>query len=138
MVVRASCFVFRVALLLYLTQTLLCCMEPRWLHRLYRGRPPRHCSCKGIKRVFRTVLRETGISDFRFHDLRHCAATNLRRAGVDTATAMQIVGHKSDKMWKRYNAIKESDLLHAAKKLNAYLETSTLLTPPLRLESLIP
>lgn len=41
-----------------------------------------------------------------------------RRAGVDTATAMQIVGHKSDKMWKRYNAIEESDLLNAAKKLN--------------------
>jgi len=90
---------------------------------LYDGKP-----VKGIKRVFRTALREAGISDFRFHDLRHCAATNLRRAGVDTATAMQIVGHKSDKMWKRYNAIEESDLLHAAKKLNAYLETNTLLT----------
>jgi hypothetical protein len=42
---------------------------------------------------------------------------------------MQIVGHKSDKMWKRYNAIEESDLLNAAKKLNTYLETNTLLTP---------
>jgi hypothetical protein len=48
---------------------------------------------------------------------------------VDTATAMQIVGHKSDKKWKRYNAIEESDLLNAAKKLNTYLETNTLLTP---------
>jgi integrase len=91
---------------------------------LYDGKP-----VMGIKRSFRTALEEAGIRDFRFHDLRHCAATNLRRAGVDTATAMQIVGHKSDKMWKRYNAIEESDLLNAAKKLNTYLEANTLLTP---------
>jgi integrase len=91
---------------------------------LYEGKP-----VKGIKRAFRTALKEAGIRGFRFHDLRHCAATNLRRAGVDTATAMQIVGHKSDKMWKRYNAIEESDLLNAAKKLNTYLETNTLITP---------
>jgi integrase len=73
--------------------------------------------------------KKVGIRGFRFHDLRHCAATNLRRAGVDTATAMQIVGHKSDKMWKRYNAIAETDLLDAAKKLNTYLQTNTLITP---------
>ena len=91
---------------------------------LYDGKP-----VKGIKRTFRTALKETGIPDFRFHDLRHCAATNLRRAGIDTATAMQIIGHKSDKMWKRYNAIEESDLINAARKLNSYLETNTLLTP---------
>ena len=48
---------------------------------------------------------------------------------MDTATAMQIVGHKSDKMWKRYNSIEESDLLNAARKLNVYLETNTVLTP---------
>ena len=29
----------------------------------------------------------------------HCASTNLRRAGVDTVTAMKIVGHESEKMW---------------------------------------
>jgi integrase len=91
---------------------------------LYDGTP-----VKGIKRAFRTALKEAGIRGFRFHDLKHCAATNLRRAGVDTATAMQIVGHKSDKMWKRYNAIEESDLINAAKKLNTYLETNTLITP---------
>lgn len=33
-----------------------------------------------------------GVADFHFHDLRHCAAPNLRRVGLDTATAMKIVG----------------------------------------------
>jgi integrase len=55
---------------------------------LYKGEP-----VKEIKRTFRTAKRQAGIKDFRFHDLRHCASTNLRRAGVDTATAMKIVGH---------------------------------------------
>jgi hypothetical protein len=49
--------------------------------------------------------------------------------GVDTATAMRIVGHKSEKMWKRYNAMEDSDLLKAASKLDTYLQTNTVLTP---------
>jgi integrase-like protein len=75
--------------------------------------------------AFRTAMTEAGVSGFRFHDLRHCAATNLRRAGVDTTTAMQIVGHTSPQMWKRYNHIQESDLIQAAKKLGKFLEGNT-------------
>jgi integrase len=84
---------------------------------LYEGQP-----IKSIKTAFKRAKRLSGVEGFRFHDLRHCAATNLRRAGVDTATAMRIVGHKSEKMWKRYNAIDEQDLTKAASRLNTYLE----------------
>ena len=91
---------------------------------LYEGKP-----LKRISRTFKTALRDAGIKDFRFHDLRHCAATNLRRAGVDTATAMRIVGHKSEKMWKRYNVMEENDLLNAASKLNSYLQANMVITP---------
>ncbi len=58
-----------------------------------------------------------------------CPGRSLRRAGVDTATAMKIVGHRSEKMWKRYNVIEETDLVNAASKLNTYLQTNTVLTP---------
>jgi integrase len=91
---------------------------------LYKGQP-----IKSIKTAFQTAKKRAGVADFRFHDLRHCAATNLRRAGVDTATAMKIVGHKSEKMWKRYNAIEEKDLTNAASKLDAYLQSNTVITP---------
>jgi integrase len=91
---------------------------------LYEGKP-----VKAIHRTFKTAKKQAGIEDFRFHDLRHCAATNLRRAGVDTATAMKIVGHKSEKMWKRYNSIEEQDLLNAVATLNTYLQTNTVITP---------
>ncbi len=86
----------------------------------YKGRP-----LQRVSRSFKTALVDAGIKDFRFHDLRHCASTNLRRAGVDTATAMKIVGHKSEKMWKRYNAIEERDLTHAAQKVHRYLQENT-------------
>jgi integrase len=72
-------------------------------------------------RSFNTALEEGGITDFRFHGMRHCASTHLRSAGVDTATVMKIVGHKSEKMWKRYNAIEERDLTQAAQKVHRYL-----------------
>lgn len=86
----------------------------------YKGEP-----IKRISRSFKTALKDAGIINFRFHDLRHCASTNLRRAGVDTATAMKIVGHKSEKMWKRYNAIEERDLTQAAQKVHKYLQENT-------------
>lgn len=97
----------------------------------FRGKP-----IQGISRSFRTTLKDAGITDFRFHDLRHCASTNLRRAGVDTATAMKIVGHKSEKMWKRYNTIEERDLVQAALKVQKYLQENTPGTLDPKTESL--
>ena len=35
---------------------------------------------------------------------------------------MKIVGHKSEKMWKRFNAIDERDLTQAAQKVHKYLQ----------------
>jgi hypothetical protein len=37
---------------------------------------------------------------------------------------MKIVGHESEKMWKRYNAVEEQDLTKAAQKLNTYLRVT--------------
>ncbi len=90
---------------------------------LYQGKPLRD-----FRTAFHTAIAEACVEDFHFHDLRHCAATNLRRAGVDTTTAMQIVGHTSAQMWKRYNHIQDSDLTQAASKLGKYLETNTVIT----------
>ena len=81
-----------------------------------------------VRTAFKKAVKAAGIEDLRFHDLRHCAATNLRRAGIDTTTAMQIIGHKSAHMWKRYNTVRESDLLSAASQLNSFL-TNTVITP---------
>ena len=40
----------------------------------------------------------------------------MRRAGVDTMTAMRIIGHKSEKMHRRYNQITPDDLHKAVRQ----------------------
>ena len=47
----------------------------------------------------------------------------LEEQGVDTVTAMKIVGHKSEAMYKGYNNVNEADLLHASVKLNTLMTT---------------
>jgi integrase len=81
-----------------------------------------------VRTAFRTACKRAGIENLRFHDLRQCAATNLRRAGVNTTTAMQIIGDKSPYMWKRCNTVADSDLVAAANKLHTYL-SNTVITP---------
>jgi len=86
---------------------------------------------EAIQRIgtgFKAACRRAGITNLRIHDFRHTASTNLRRAGVDTATAMKIVGYKSDRMHRRYNTIEPEDLHRAAAELHVY-RTNTQITP---------
>ena len=70
--------------------------------------------------AFPTAVRKAHIESFRFQDLGHCVITNLRRSGVDTVTAMRIVGHKSKRMHRRYNNVSEADLISAVSEINTY------------------
>jgi integrase len=83
---------------------------------LYNGKPVRR-----IGTAFKVACRRAGITGLRIHDLRHTASTNLRRARVDMATAMKIVGHKSDRMHRRYNTIEADDLQKAAAQLHSLI-----------------
>lgn len=68
---------------------------------------------------FARLTRQLGIEDLRFHDLRHTAATRLRRAGVDVMTIQEITGHKSLAMLKRYQTTTEEDLRAAMERAEA-------------------
>ncbi|MCZ6800494.1 MAG: tyrosine-type recombinase/integrase, partial [Nitrospirae bacterium] len=52
-------------------------------------------SVNAIKTAFNAACRRAEISGFRFHDFRHTAITNMRRAGIDHLTIMKISGHKT-------------------------------------------
>lgn len=58
--------------------------------------------------------------------------TNLRRAGVDTATAMRIVGHKSEKMWKRYNVMWPGLRITKGDLMRYYIGVAPFLLPVIR------
>jgi integrase len=74
-----------------------------------------------VKTAMKNAKKRASITNFRFHDMRHCAATSLRRAGVDNTTAMAIIGHRSERMWRRYNTIDATDLRAAAAKVNTLI-----------------
>ena len=54
---------------------------------LYNGNP-----WKYPRAAFTAACRLAGMTGLRLHGLRHCAATNLRRAGVDTRVNICTVG----------------------------------------------
>ena len=91
---------------------------------LHNGKPIR---C--IKDAFRRACHKAGIKDFRFHDFRHTAVTNMRRAGIDRLTIMQISGHKTMVCFERYNSFREDDLNKAASQINTYLTLAHQNTP---------
>ena len=48
--------------------------------------------------AFRRTVRRLRIANFRFHDLRHTAASWLRMSGADIHTVAQLLGHKDLRM----------------------------------------
>jgi integrase len=56
--------------------------------------------------VVQRLCKDQHIPNFIFHELRHCAVTNLADIGVDIETIMKIVGHSSVEMFLRYRKIK--------------------------------
>ena len=74
-----------------------------------------------FRRGFQRACRRAGIKELCFHDFRHSAITNMRKAGVNISVIMAISGHKTMAMFRRYNRIDLDDGREAMRKLEAYL-----------------
>lgn len=57
---------------------------------------------RSIKDAFTAACKRAGIEDFRFHDLRHTAASLLAAGGCDIITLQHVLGHKTLAMTQRY------------------------------------
>ena len=55
-----------------------------------------------IRTAFKTALARAGIKAFRFHDLRHTAASHLLMRGATLPEVKEILGHSDIKMTMRY------------------------------------
>ncbi|MDQ2840836.1 MAG: site-specific integrase [Acidobacteriota bacterium] len=61
--------------------------------------------------VWLNIKRELGLSDVRFHDLRHEAVSRFVEAGLSDQEVSAISGHKSMQMLKRYTHLRAEDLV---------------------------
>jgi integrase len=83
-----------------------------------------------FKKAWKTACKDSELVGTLVHDLRRTAARNLSRAGVPEAVAMEITGHKTRSMYRRYRIVDEKDLQEATEKLQMHLESQKVV--PLR------
>jgi integrase len=74
---------------------------------------------KSFRRAWLSACVAAGVPGRIFHDFRRTAVRNLERAGVSRSLAMQMVGHKTEAIYRRYAIVSDADLRDAADKLAA-------------------
>jgi integrase len=77
-----------------------------------------------IKKSFRRAVIEAGLEDFRFHDLRHTAATRMADSGADAFTLAKILGHSNIQMTARYTHATDSAIRRAVENLDDSVQFS--------------
>ncbi len=75
------------------------------------------------RRVWKRACLAAGIPGAIPYSLRRTAVRNMIRAGVDRAVAMKISGHRTERMFSRYNIVDDRDLRDAMEKTSIYVNT---------------
>jgi integrase len=84
-----------------------------------------------VKHSFASAVKNAGIRDFHFHDLRHTFASLAMMSGkIDIATLSKLLGHKSLKMTMKYAHLAPAHMTKAAFVMDEVysLPTDTKLT----------
>lgn len=72
-----------------------------------------------IRQAWETACRRAGLTDFRFHDLRHSAASYLAMSGASLLEIAAILGHKTLQMTQRYAHLSDAHTAHVAARMTA-------------------
>jgi integrase len=71
--------------------------------------------------AFVRVCRGAGITDFRWHDLRHTCASHLAMEGIDLHTVGTVLGHRDPKSTRRYAHLSRAHTAAAMARLSERL-----------------
>jgi len=71
-----------------------------------------------LRAPWEAALKKAGIEDFRFHDLRHSAASYLAMNGASMAEIAEVLGHKTLQMVKRYSHLSEAHTAGVVARMN--------------------
>lgn len=76
-----------------------------------------------LSHVIKKILRKSGLSNWSTHDLRHAFASHLHEHGAGLYDLMQVLGHKSTEVTKRYVHPTQSRLGSLLQKADKDLQT---------------
>lgn len=82
--------------------------------------PTRYDSLSGhanINHAWYKALQGAGIDDFKFHDLRHTAASNLATNGATLNEIADVLGHKTLQTTKRYTHLSDEHKLNLVENI---------------------
>jgi integrase len=69
------------------------------------------------RKLFEAAVRNAALSDFTWHDLRHCHATWLRQAGAPLEVVQRSLGHTLVTTTARYAHVDDTEVKEALRKL---------------------
>ena len=78
----------------------------------------------------RRASKQAGLVGMIPHDFRRSAVRRLERAGVSRSVAMQLTGHKTESVYRRYAIVAEQDLRYGVATLAALPSTGTRIALP--------
>lgn len=71
-----------------------------------------------LRTPWETAVKKAELSDFKFHDLRHSAASYLAMNGASLAEIAEVLGHKTLQMVKRYAHLSEGHTARVVTSMN--------------------
>ena len=75
--------------------------------------------CINLRKPWLEALKTVGITNFRWHDLRHTAASHLAMSGVSQVELAKILGHRTLAMVARYSHLSDSHIVKTGDALAA-------------------
>lgn len=78
-----------------------------------------------VSHKFKQILKNNGLREIRFHDLRHSCATLLVKKGISLREIQDWLGHSSSKTTERYAHLDSSTKIKSATAIENALSFST-------------
>jgi integrase len=73
--------------------------------------------CLDLRQPWEAALKEAGVTDFHWHDMRHTAASYLAMSGVSLVEIAKMLGHRTLAMVARYAHLSDEHIVATGEKL---------------------